>query len=147
MGWCAANGAAFVPFSPLGRGFLTGAVTKAAFEKGDFRGRLPRFQEGVLEQNLRIVDVVRAVAERRGVTPAQVAIAWTLAQGEHGAGLVGGEVIVDGAGVVHAGPAGGGPVVVASSSSSSGGGGGGSTGSDPIPTQHSKRPRQLDKQT
>jgi aryl-alcohol dehydrogenase-like predicted oxidoreductase len=83
VGWCAANGAAFVPFSPLGRGFLTGAVTKAGFEADDFRARLPRFQEGVLEQNLRIVDVVRAVAERHGVTPAQVAIAWTLAQGEH----------------------------------------------------------------
>jgi aryl-alcohol dehydrogenase-like predicted oxidoreductase len=83
VGWCAANGAAFVPFSPLGRGFLTGAVTEASFEKNDFRGRLPRFQVGVLEQNLRIVDVVRSVAERHGATPAQVAIAWTLAQGEH----------------------------------------------------------------
>jgi aryl-alcohol dehydrogenase-like predicted oxidoreductase len=83
VGWCAANGATFVPFSPLGRGFLTGAVTQASFEKTDFRGRLPRFQEGVLEQNLRIVDVARTVAERHGATPAQVAIAWTLAQGEH----------------------------------------------------------------
>jgi aryl-alcohol dehydrogenase-like predicted oxidoreductase len=83
VGWCAANGAVFVPFSPLGRGFLTGAVTKASFETSDFRTRLPRFQEGVLEQNLHIVDVVRAVAERHGATPAQVAIAWTLAQGEH----------------------------------------------------------------
>jgi len=83
VGWCAANGATFVPFSPLGRGFLTGAVTKASFEDNDFRGRLPRFQEGVLEQNLRIVDVVRTVADRLGATPAQVAIAWTLAQGEH----------------------------------------------------------------
>jgi aryl-alcohol dehydrogenase-like predicted oxidoreductase len=83
VGWCAANGAVFVPFSPLGRGFLTGAVTTASFEDGDMRGRLPRFQEGVLEQNLRIVDAARAVAERHGATPAQVAIAWTLAQGEH----------------------------------------------------------------
>jgi aryl-alcohol dehydrogenase-like predicted oxidoreductase len=83
VGWCAANGAAFVPYAPLGRGFLTGAVTNASFEEGDYRGRLPRFQQGVLEQNLHIVDVVRAVAERRGATPAQVAIAWTLAQGEH----------------------------------------------------------------
>jgi aryl-alcohol dehydrogenase-like predicted oxidoreductase len=83
VGWCAANGATFVPFSPLGRGFLTGAVTKASFEDNDFRGRLPRFQEGILEQNLRIVDVVRTVADRLGATPAQVAIAWTLAQGEH----------------------------------------------------------------
>jgi aryl-alcohol dehydrogenase-like predicted oxidoreductase len=83
VGWCAANGAAFVPYSPLGRGFLTGAVTKPDFEETDLRGRLPRFQEGVLEQNLRIVDVARTVAERHGATLAQVAIAWTLAQGEH----------------------------------------------------------------
>jgi aryl-alcohol dehydrogenase-like predicted oxidoreductase len=83
VGWCAVNGAAFVPFSPLGRGFLTGTVTTAVFEDSDFRGRLPRFQEGVLDQNLRIVDGVRTVAERVGATPAQVAIAWTLAQGDH----------------------------------------------------------------
>ncbi|MDN3352824.1 aldo/keto reductase [Actinomadura sp. DC4] len=83
VGWCAANGAAFVPFAPLGRGFLTGAVTKASFEESDLRGRMPRFQEDVLEQNLRIVDVARTVAERLGATPAQVAIAWTLSQGEH----------------------------------------------------------------
>jgi aryl-alcohol dehydrogenase-like predicted oxidoreductase len=83
VGWCAANGAAFVPFSPLGRGFLTGTVTKTNFEDNDFRARLPRFQEGVLDRNLRIVDVVRTVADRHGATPAQVAIAWTLAQGEH----------------------------------------------------------------
>ncbi|GAA2124326.1 aldo/keto reductase [Actinomadura napierensis] len=83
VGWCAANGAAFVPFSPLGRGFLTGTVTAADFEGGDFRGANPRFQEEALKANLRIVDVVKAVAERHGATPAQVAIAWTLAQGEH----------------------------------------------------------------
>ncbi|MFB4298419.1 aldo/keto reductase [Actinomadura sp. NTSP31] len=83
VGWCAANGAAFVPFSPLGRGFLTGTVTAADFEDGDFRGANPRFQEEALKANLRIVDVVKAVAERHGATPAQVAIAWALAQGEH----------------------------------------------------------------
>ena len=83
VGWCAANDAAFVPFSPLGRGFLTGTVTKTNFEHNDFRVGLPRFQEGVLDQNLRIVDIARTVAERHGATPAQVAIAWTLAQGEH----------------------------------------------------------------
>ncbi len=83
VGWCAAHDAAFVPFSPLGRGFLTGTLTTATFEAGDFRGRLPRFQETALEENLRIVDAVRKVAARLGATPAQVAIAWTLAQGEH----------------------------------------------------------------
>ncbi|CNG14637.1 Auxin-induced protein [Mycobacterium tuberculosis] len=83
VGWCAANGAAFVPFSPLGRGFLTGTVTSADFEDGDFRGGNPRFQEDALKANLRIVDVVKAVAGRHGATPAQVAIAWTLAQGDH----------------------------------------------------------------
>jgi aryl-alcohol dehydrogenase-like predicted oxidoreductase len=83
VAWCAAGGAAFVPYSPLGRGFLTGAVTMAEFEDTDFRGGNPRFQEDALKANLRIVDVVKAVAERHGATPAQVAIAWTLAQGEH----------------------------------------------------------------
>ncbi|GGV38131.1 aldo/keto reductase [Actinomadura cremea] len=83
VGWCAGNGAAFVPFSPLGRGFLTGTVTSADFEDGDFRAGNPRFQEEALKANLRIVDAVREVAARHGATPAQVAIAWTLAQGDH----------------------------------------------------------------
>ncbi|MFB4312312.1 aldo/keto reductase [Actinomadura sp. GTD37] len=83
VAWCAANGAAFVPYSPLGRGFLTGTVTSADFEDTDYRGGNPRFQEDALKANLRIVDVVKAVAARHGATPAQVAIAWTLAQGEH----------------------------------------------------------------
>ncbi|SPT59591.1 MULTISPECIES: aldo/keto reductase [Actinomadura] len=83
VGWCAANGVAFVPFSPLGRGFLTGTVTAADFEDTDYRGGNPRFQEDALKANMRIVDVVKAVAARHGATPAQVAIAWTLAQGEH----------------------------------------------------------------
>ncbi|WP_344588811.1 aldo/keto reductase [Actinomadura vinacea] len=83
LGWCASNGAAFVPFSPLGRGFLTGTVTAADFDDGDFRGRNPRFAEEALKANLAIVDVVKEVAARHGATPAQVAIAWTLAQGDH----------------------------------------------------------------
>ncbi|WP_433231865.1 aldo/keto reductase [Actinomadura formosensis] len=83
VGWCAANGVAFVPFSPLGRGFLTGTVTSADFESTDLRVGNPRFQEDALKANLRIVEVVKAVAERHGATPAQVAIAWTLAQGDH----------------------------------------------------------------
>jgi aryl-alcohol dehydrogenase-like predicted oxidoreductase len=83
VGWCAMAGAAFVPFSPLGRGFLTGTVTSARFEDTDFRGANPRFQEEAIQANQRIVDVIRRVAERRGATPAQVALAWTLAQGPH----------------------------------------------------------------
>ncbi|MQY02056.1 aldo/keto reductase [Actinomadura macrotermitis] len=83
VGWCAENGAAFVAYSPLGRGFLTGAVTAADFDDTDFRSRNPRFQEEALKANLAIVDVVKAVAARHGATPAQVAIAWTLAQGDH----------------------------------------------------------------
>jgi aryl-alcohol dehydrogenase-like predicted oxidoreductase len=62
---------------------LTGAITSATFEEGDFRGANPRFTERALAANLRIVDAVRVVAERHGATPAQVAIAWTLAQGDH----------------------------------------------------------------
>ncbi len=82
--WCAEHGAGFVPFSPLGRGFLTGRYRSAGlFEPGDFRGRLPRFQEEALQQNLVIADQVSAVAERLGVAAGQVAIAWTLAQGEN----------------------------------------------------------------
>ncbi|KAB2346867.1 aldo/keto reductase [Actinomadura rudentiformis] len=83
VGWCRDNNAVFVPFSPLGRGFLTGAVTAADFEDSDYRGRNPRFQEEALKANLRIVDIVKGVAARHGATPAQVAIAWTLAQGDH----------------------------------------------------------------
>ncbi len=83
VGWCAANDAVFVPFSPLGRGFLTGAVTASSLEESDFRAGQPRFQEEALRENQRIVDVVRRIAQRHGTTPARVAIAWTLAQGDH----------------------------------------------------------------
>lgn len=81
--WCADHGAAFVPFSPLGRGFLTGTITQARFEAGDFRSSNPRFTDEAIKANQRIVSVVRQVAERHGATPARVAIAWTLAQGDH----------------------------------------------------------------
>lgn len=80
--WCVSHGAAFIPFSPLGRGFLTGAITAASFDSTDFRARNPRFTAEAVAANQRLVDEVRAVAERVGGTPAQVAIAWTLAQGE-----------------------------------------------------------------
>jgi aryl-alcohol dehydrogenase-like predicted oxidoreductase len=81
--WCAAHGAAFVPFSPLGRGYLTGALTSASFEDADFRSTNPRFTPEAIAANTTIVDSVRLVAERLGASPAQVAIAWCLAQGDH----------------------------------------------------------------
>ncbi|ORI19694.1 aldo/keto reductase [Rhodococcus sp. 1163] len=83
VGWCRTNGAAFVPFAPLGRGFLTGAVSDGVFEDGDFRATNPRFARHALTQNQRIVDVVTEVAHSIGATPAQVSIAWTLACGDH----------------------------------------------------------------
>jgi aryl-alcohol dehydrogenase-like predicted oxidoreductase len=81
--WCAANDACFVSFSPLGRGFLTGAVTSASFDDADFRANNPRFTPEAIEANGRLVDIVRTVASRAEATPAQVALAWTLAQGDH----------------------------------------------------------------
>ena len=78
--WCEANGAAFIPFAPLGRGYLTGAVdSRTEFEAKDFRARNPRFTAEARAANQVIVDGIRAVAEGLGATPAQVAIAWTLA--------------------------------------------------------------------
>ena len=82
--WCAANGVAFVAFGVLGRGFLTGALTPGQeFPKGDFRATNPRFQPDAMAANVAILDGVRRVAERLGATPAQVAVAWVLAQGDH----------------------------------------------------------------
>jgi len=81
--WCVANGVGFVPFSPLGRGFLTGAFREAAFAADDFRAYNPRFQPENLRANLAIVDAVEAIAARYDATAAQVALAWVLAQGEH----------------------------------------------------------------
>ena len=82
--WCAANGVGFVPYAPLGRGFLTGTIEATrAFDADDFRARNPRFQGDALAENLRLVDAVKAVADRHDATPGQVALAWTLAQGEH----------------------------------------------------------------
>jgi aryl-alcohol dehydrogenase-like predicted oxidoreductase len=81
--WCAEHGARFVPFSPLGRGFLTGAISAASFDESDFRSNNPRFTAEAVDANQAIVARVREVAERAGATPAQVALAWTLAQGEH----------------------------------------------------------------
>jgi aryl-alcohol dehydrogenase-like predicted oxidoreductase len=82
--WCEAHGAAFVAFSPLGRGFLTGAIGSGArFGPEDFRSKLPRFRPEAVAENQLLVDRVRAVAQRRAATPAQIALAWVLSRGEH----------------------------------------------------------------
>jgi aryl-alcohol dehydrogenase-like predicted oxidoreductase len=81
--WCGVHGASFVAFAPLGRGFLTGAISSdRRFESDDFRSTLPRFREKEVAENQRIVEAVQSVAARRGVSPAQIALAWLLAQGE-----------------------------------------------------------------
>ncbi|MEO8475837.1 MAG: aldo/keto reductase [Actinomycetota bacterium] len=87
--WCLAHDVVFVPFSPLGRGFLTGTITGAAFEELDFRAKNPRFAPEAIDANLAIVERVRAVAERYGATPAQIALAWVLAQGPNVAPIPG----------------------------------------------------------
>ncbi|MFF1695107.1 aldo/keto reductase [Streptomyces sp. NPDC058257] len=72
-----------VPFSPLGHGFLTGAIRSTDdFEEGDFRHGNPRFTGENFRRNLRIADEVQAVAAEAGATPAQTALAWLLAQGD-----------------------------------------------------------------
>jgi aryl-alcohol dehydrogenase-like predicted oxidoreductase len=83
LDWCAENGAAFIPYAPLGRGFLTGALTATSFPSDDYRSRNPRFTPEAMAANRRIVEATKAVARRHGATPAQVAIAWALAQGDH----------------------------------------------------------------
>ena len=79
---CRELGIGFVPYSPLGRGFLTGRFQDGQFEKGDFRASLPRFQDDAAQANRRIADLVAGVAERKDCTPAQLALAWLLAQGK-----------------------------------------------------------------
>ena len=74
-------GIGFVPFSPLGKGFLTGTVgTTATFTEGDIRNRVPRFQGDNLAANQKLVDHVKGLAEAKGATPSQIALAWLLAQ-------------------------------------------------------------------
>ncbi|GGV38580.1 hypothetical protein GCM10010495_64860 [Kitasatospora herbaricolor] len=73
----------FVPFSPLGRGFLTGAIRSTGqFDPTDFRADNPRFTGENFRHNLRLADQVAATATEIGATPAQVALAWLLAQGD-----------------------------------------------------------------
>ena len=76
-------GIGLVAYSPLGRGFLTGAITSLDdLDETDFRRSSPRFAQEALDANLRLVEQVRAVAADKGVTPGQVALAWVLAQGD-----------------------------------------------------------------
>ena len=74
-------GIGFVPFSPLGKGVLTGTVaTETKFADNDIRATIPRFQQDVIAQNLRLVEELKAVAADMQITPAQLALAWVLAQ-------------------------------------------------------------------
>ncbi len=82
--YCREQCVAFLPFSPLGRGFLAGRFSSPEdLPREDFRRGLPRFQQDALRANLAIVERVRDVARRNEATPAQVALAWVLAQGRH----------------------------------------------------------------
>lgn len=74
-------GIGFVPFSPLGRGFLTGAITETtAFSETDFRNKIPRFSPEARKANQSLVDLVGQIASRKKAKPAQIALAWLLAQ-------------------------------------------------------------------
>jgi aryl-alcohol dehydrogenase-like predicted oxidoreductase len=78
---CDELGIGFVPYSPLGRGFLTGTITQAAqLGEGDFRKSSPRFSPEAIEKNLAFVDLLKRVASEKSATPAQIALAWLLAQ-------------------------------------------------------------------
>ena len=77
------RGIAFLPFAPLGRGFLTGRLQASQLSGDDMRTKMPRFQGEAFDANQAIVAKVREVAERVGATPGQVALAWTVAQGEY----------------------------------------------------------------
>lgn len=79
---CRDRGIGFLAYCPLGRGFLTGHLTSDAIEAGDYRSANPRFTPEAMAANQVIVDEVRAIAHRLDATPAQVALAWVLAQGD-----------------------------------------------------------------
>ena len=80
---CRELGVGIVPYSPLGRGYLTGTITSVdQLADGDFRRRNPRFAEDQLAANRAVADLVKQVADGYGATPGQVALAWILAQGE-----------------------------------------------------------------
>ncbi len=83
LGVCRELGVSLVAYSPLGRGFLTGAIRKFEdFAEDDYRRLQPRFQGENFDRNLALVDAVSKLADARGIKPAQLALAWVLAQGE-----------------------------------------------------------------
>ncbi|MNI21942.1 L-glyceraldehyde 3-phosphate reductase [compost metagenome] len=78
---CEELGIGLVPYSPLGKGFLTGAMNKdTKLGEGDFRNILPRFTPEAMEKNQALVDLLKTIADEKGGTPAQIALAWLLAQ-------------------------------------------------------------------
>ena len=80
---CAELGVAFVPFSPLGRGFFTGVITEPTFGTGDMRKNFPRFQGENFDANRQLLDGLTEVAAEVGATPGQVSLAWLVAKGPH----------------------------------------------------------------
>ena len=81
---CDELGIGFVPYSPLGKGFLTGAMTSGTkLADNDFRANIPRFQPEAMEANQAFVDLLKRVADDKGATPAQIALAWLLAQRDY----------------------------------------------------------------
>ena len=78
---CEELGIGFVPYSPLGKGFLTGKIDETTtFASGDLRSRIPRFTPDARKANQALVDLLGSIAQRKQATPAQIALAWLLAQ-------------------------------------------------------------------
>ena len=78
---CEELGIGFVPYSPLGKGFLTGKVDEeTAFDSSDIRARIPRFSPEAIKANWVLIDLIAKIGEQKGATPAQIALAWLLAQ-------------------------------------------------------------------
>ena len=85
---CRELGVSFVPFSPLGRAFLTGTMAETRFDAKDIRSTLPRFQEDALQHNRQLVERLAAFASQRGVTAAQVALSWLLSKTDDRAAVI-----------------------------------------------------------
>lgn len=83
LGHCADRGIGVLAYSPLGRGFLTGSLTADQIKAGDFRSANPRFTPEAMRANAAIIEGIEAIARRHRATPAQIALAWVLAQGDH----------------------------------------------------------------